>query len=384
MIIKSLSRKTPSFGQLAEYMSSEKADARYDIHHHVYAQNPVDIATEFSFNSQNLSHRKNGNYLYHEIISVVTTEATCSHTEIKETLHDIAQRYIQQRSPNNMVYGCLHEDHAHNLHYHLMISANERGEHKRLRLTKAKFDRVKKDLEQHVLSHYPELKQTALMNKAEQGEKLSVKAGELKRRSGKMPKRDEVKETLQAAMSQTNTLENFYFFLEERGYQFYTRGKHYGVEVLHEDGKIKKYRFATLGLHEDFEAFTDKLSEQLGQAEQSKVNEQVDSKQETVAEQSLDPEIDSKETGDDMKLRDVFGIHETQKDKKKEQKAKQSSKEQIENSTKQTQSQMKAEMQASEQRTAKKTAKEVQAEFERVTEKQKTAQKYSDKDQQKQ
>ncbi len=258
MIIKSMSRKEPSFDQLVAYMSSEKSDARYDLHQNCFSRGSEDIAREFYTNSQLLAKRRNGNNLYHEIVSLKVKQGQ-DQRQIKEDLRDIAERYINERSPHNMVYGCLHEDHDHNLHYHLMISANERGERVRLRLTQKQFDAVKRDLETHVLENYSHLEQQQLITAISTSEKMSVKAGEMKRRTGALPKREEIKHTIQEAMNQTNSMYNFSFFLSERGYQFYTRGKNFGVDVQHEDGTSKKYRFSTLGIHEEFEAFQNDM-----------------------------------------------------------------------------------------------------------------------------
>ena len=66
MILKSLSRKTPSFGQLAGYMSetgymnTDKSDQRFEVFHNCFAQSADDIAAEFYENSQYLKQRKNG------------------------------------------------------------------------------------------------------------------------------------------------------------------------------------------------------------------------------------------------------------------------------------------------------------------------------------
>lgn len=254
MIIKSMSRKEPSFEQLISYMSSEKADARYDLHWNCFSRDHDDLVAEFEENARLLSRRKNGNYLYHEILSLEVAEGADPQM-YKERLRDIAERYVSERSPHNLAYGCLHEDHAHNLHYHLLISANERGERCRYRLPKRKFDTLKRELEAHVLKQYPELKQRALIGAVSSKEKMSVKAGEMQRRSGALPERESVKTVLQEAMAQTSSMHNFCFFLSEHGLEFYTRGKNFGVQATHESGKTRKYRFSTLGVHEDFEAF---------------------------------------------------------------------------------------------------------------------------------
>jgi len=173
------------------------------------------------------------------------------------------------------------------LHYHLMISANARGDGKRTRLTRAQFDVIKRKLEEHVLRDYPELKQKELIGANRDGEKMSRKAGEVQRRLGALPKREEVKETLLAAMNQTSSMGNFHFYLEERGYQFYVRGKNYGVEVAHEDGTTKKYRFSTLGVHDQFEAFSELVtrSERMDQADDG-----AGEKENNDADQVIEPE----------------------------------------------------------------------------------------------
>lgn len=286
MIIKSLSRKSPSFGQLAAYMSSEKSDARFDLYRHCYKRNPDDIAAEFFENSRHLTKRKNGNFLYHEIISLSVEEGADPEV-YKVGLQNIVDTYVEARCPDNLVYGCLHQDHGHNLHYHLMISANARGDAKRTRLTRAQFDVIKRKLEEHVLRDYPELKQKELIGANRDGEKMSRKAGEVQRRLGALPKREEAKETLLAAMNQTSSMGNFHFYLEERGYQFYMRGKNYGVEVVHEDGTTKKYRFSTLGVHDQFEAFSELVtrSECMDQAE-----DRAGEKEKTDPDQVVEPE----------------------------------------------------------------------------------------------
>jgi colicin import membrane protein len=72
-------------------------------------------------------------------------------------------------------------------------------------------------------------------------------------------------------MNETSSLSNFQFYLEERGYRFYVRGKNYGVEATHEDGTTKKYRLSTLGVHEEFEAYQELVT----RADRAKASEQA-------------------------------------------------------------------------------------------------------------
>lgn len=418
MIIKSLSRKSPTFGQLAAYMSSEKSDERFDLYRNCFSRSHTDIAAEFFENSNGLAKRKNGNYLYHEIISISVEDGAATPRH-KECLQEIVDSYVDARCPNNMVYGCLHEDHSNNLHYHLMISANERGERGRTRLSRAHFDTIKRKLEEHVLAHYPELKQKELIGANKQGEKMSRKAGEVQRRLGELPKRDEVKLTIAEAMNQTSSMNNFHFFLEERGYRFYVRGKNYGVEVAHEDGSSKKYRFSTLGLHDDFEVFSALVSQQHEEgaeaprqsqdaepsqddikpsqsktAEASKqkepeknpqknrVSDTLSSDKKKAKRQKSKKHVDSGQE-EDMKLRDILGVKETYQEKKK---AKSASKDDVrkaaEDIGKRTEQRVKQDMDKTAKETAKKTAQQVQKEFERMTAQRKESAKHMPKNKQ--
>ena len=267
MIPKSMSRKTPSFGQLVSYMSSEKADEHFDLYQNCLARGEADIAEAFLQNSQHLRKRKNGNYLYHEIISI-SLEQGVDRSHAKECLREIALKYIEARCPRNMVYGCLHDDHTDHLHYHLMISANAQHQSARLRLSKTQFDTVKRDLETHVLETYPQLKQRKIVTAERDEKKISHKASKQKQRTGKLERQEAVRATIVEAMNFASSFEDFKTYLEVKHYRFYTRGKHYGVEVTHDTGKIAKYRFATIGVHEDFESYLATL-EQLKEAQKA-------------------------------------------------------------------------------------------------------------------
>lgn len=163
-----------------------------------------------------------------------------------------------------MAYAVLHEDKADNLHFHLVISANEYKGEQRKWFYKADFASIQTHLERHVLTHYPELEQQAVFygnlsqeqketkqNKA----RLSNAGAELKRRTGNTPKREEVKTTLEAIFSTSTTPQDFTESMKQAGFTFYQRGKHAGIA----DRDGNKYRFATLGLADDWEQFDQRM-----------------------------------------------------------------------------------------------------------------------------
>ncbi|MCW8923899.1 MAG: hypothetical protein OQK69_09780, partial [Gammaproteobacteria bacterium] len=173
----------------------DKSHEQYNVYHNLFGRNPEDIEQEFLKNAEYIHRRKNGNYMYHEILSI-TKAQSLSDKKQKQILRDIAYKYAQQRAKDNIIFGTLHDDHDDHLHYHLLISANSLGDSKKTRLSKAQFDKFKKDMENQVLKQYPELEQKAVINH-QAGEKLSNKGSETKRRTGKTPQRDLVINKLQ-------------------------------------------------------------------------------------------------------------------------------------------------------------------------------------------
>jgi hypothetical protein len=143
-----------------------------------------------------------------------------------------------------------------------MISANELGGSKRTRLSKKNFESVKQGLEDYVLTHFPQLKQQKLQGVDSSVEKYSLKAGEMKRRTGELPNRDEVRDIIVLAMDVTTSMDEFSKFLAEQGFDFYTRGKNFGVKVEQENGQTKSYRFSTMGIHDDFADYHARISQQ--------------------------------------------------------------------------------------------------------------------------
>ena len=172
MIIKSMTRKDASFGQLVRYIGASASEHR--LYANLMKRDSAEIVAAFRANAGKLPVRANGVTIYHEVISI--TRSTRLDIEVqKDLLHDIAERYVAARARRCMVYGALHDDKAHSLHYHLLISANREGKEKRHRLNKAEFVAVQRDLEAWVLRHYPQLEQTRVIGCKRRSNNPSVK-----------------------------------------------------------------------------------------------------------------------------------------------------------------------------------------------------------------
>ncbi len=243
MIIKSMSRKLPSFGQLLEYIDRDSGQEAFSIRHNLAGRKPQSICAEFERNGALLRKRKNGNYLFHEIISITRAKGLTPE-EQKSRLQEIAQEYINARCPDNLVYGGLHQDKDHSYHMHLMISANRVGQEKRQQLSKHQFRQIQVKLEEHVLQHYPELEQKLAIGKRSDRGRSKGEA-ELERRTKSRPKREEILKRVQTAFDASRDRESLLSILGHHNLEIYVRGKTLGVIDL-ETGK--KHRLKTLNL----------------------------------------------------------------------------------------------------------------------------------------
>ena len=136
MIIKSMPRKDASFGQLIAYITDDgKADSDYFYGHNTFSNDPGDALLVIQDNAIHLKARKNGNSMYHEILSI-TREDGMQLPEQKAALRNITARYIEQRAPNSVAFAAIHDDHEGHIHSHIMLSANELGSSKKVRITR--------------------------------------------------------------------------------------------------------------------------------------------------------------------------------------------------------------------------------------------------------
>lgn len=274
MIIKSMSRKHPSFAQLIDYIEREsKLKSRnYSIHHNTYSRNSEALKREFEENSKYLQARKNGVYLYHEVVSITRSQHLAK-DEQKDILKRITESYIQARGKNNLAYAVLHED-TDNFHFHIVLSSNEVGTSTRKRLSKEQFSEIQTQLEAWVLREYPQLEQQAVFHKnqteAERADReakkshLSNNGEQLKRRGGRTSIRDDVQERLADIFSNARDPRHFADLMQEAGFTLYTRGQSHGVT----DRDGNKYRLNRLGLAEAWQTLDARMSHVMKEAQE--------------------------------------------------------------------------------------------------------------------
>jgi len=234
-------------------------NSEYDFFsQNLYSNHGKDITAEFLSNSKRVKSRSNGNYLFHEVISI-TKSKQLNLAQEKERLYDIVCHYANARCHNNLAVGFLHDEKSNNVHYHLMISSNEIGEFKNQRLTKYDFNKIKIDTEKYVIDKYPELEQDIIINakKDKHKEQLSKNGWELKRKGSRLEKKEKITEQLKNIFDNCQSKPDYFDRLSSQNVEMYNRGNTIGFINLSDN---KKYRLKTLGLETDFNKIQTLLS----------------------------------------------------------------------------------------------------------------------------
>lgn len=256
MIVKSLPRKTRSFGQLLRYINASAETGRALLHNLRSAPDHLAaIEAELLDNSRLLSPRKNGNYLYHEILSFGVGDRQLVTAAM---LEDVARAYLELRAPYALAYARAHWE-TSNPHIHLLISANNVGGSKRLRLSRQEFQRIKQQLESHQREQYPQLEHSVVFNRPQernrparhQGRKESERERRIRKSGSRLlSRKEELQSILQTEMAAAMSGEDFYRRLQAQGIRLYRRGRNVAVEDI---ARGRKYRLQTLGLEETFD-----------------------------------------------------------------------------------------------------------------------------------
>ncbi len=253
MIIKSMSRKTPTFSQLASYIGQKSVGGSSGCFSRNLYYDGGDqklVSALFYTNYNYLPPRKNGNALYHEVL-VLPPQAHLSKARQTQILIDLARKYCELRAPWQLAWGRVHFD-TDCPHVHLMISANSVHSPIRERLSKQSFARIQKQMEMYKEAKFPELTDSRVYNqdKPNQRPQITQAEGEMVRRTSRLSQKQEVAQKLKSIFAVSSGLTALKANLAEHGFTLYQRGKNWGVES---GERKKRYRLKTLGLASDFE-----------------------------------------------------------------------------------------------------------------------------------
>jgi hypothetical protein len=264
MIIKSLGRKASAngrspFRKLYRYMAraGKGEEAKSVIWHGFYGHARMgesEIVAAFEENAQHLKARRNGNVLYHEILSF-SAGYRLRGEALTNAIADIGQEYLRYRAPSQLAFGAIHLDTDH-AHLHLMVSANGIGKDDREWLSKAQFAQVQKSVEAFTLAHYPELAQTRVYGRDRAKERPKSQSSEqaMKARTGEPSRKEGVAMAVHGMFEHARDRAELDRLLLEAGLRMYLRGKTLGIAEMLNDGSERKHRLSTLGLMPHYEA----------------------------------------------------------------------------------------------------------------------------------
>jgi len=252
MIIKSMSRKTPSFDQLTSYMLAPKG-ALIGVAHNLPARclTPDNIIQEFTDNHALLPGRVNGNALYHEILALPPNTDVPKKQQIA-ALKKIAARYLNLRAAQQLAVGVIHTETAH-IHMHLMISSNAVLSQKRVWIHKHEFTEIQREIEEYKIQHFPEFGNTRLFAQRERTVKKTIREKAASLRTGQPSHKEQLAADVASVFEKARSREALQTALQHLGLTLYQRGQ--SVGIMTEGGR--RYRLTTLGLGE---AYTDAVA----------------------------------------------------------------------------------------------------------------------------
>ena len=240
------------FASLLNYFLNEK-DAEIDLRHNVpYDYQREEILEAFLDNARYLHARKNGNTAYHEILSLPATDF--DREKLKAALRDIGRIYLEERAPENIAVGVIHNDKEH-LHLHILLSSNKMMERSRVHFAKkADFLAVQAQVMSKAQSLYPELNLENLYTPdrvhSKKRESVRLTQGQQhehihgKDRPKKASRKVELSSLVHGLLAQHRDKAALEAAMKQHGISMYQRGNTIGV--LDQDGK--KHRLNTLGV----------------------------------------------------------------------------------------------------------------------------------------
>lgn len=256
MILKSMARKTATFGQLAGYMD-RKADPRYA---HLWnldlppGSAREEVVRRFAENDLHLKSRKGGNRLYHEILSMKRAQGVPLDRQ-KEVLHDLASKWLAERAPGQLGYARMHVEHGH-LHYHIMLSAGDAGRANPVRLPRAEFSRMQRDLESYCVQRFPEMGTGRVYARGplERPRTPRTKEDALRRRAGVQTDRSRLSDMLRESFARARNGRELADALGAFGVAVHSRGENvtFGFNG-------RRWRLRTLGVEEEYRALARRL-----------------------------------------------------------------------------------------------------------------------------
>lgn len=250
MIVKVKSFKRPSFKKLLEYMLHDNArlfdekDKSFVLTHNLKGDDIEKWVNQFKENeTHRLRKRKDSVILTHEILSWHRDDAK---NISLDKMQEMAREYIQKRNPKGVYVAVPHFDKEH-YHIHICASGVEYRAGKAMRMSKSDFGKLKKDIQNYQIGHFPELSKSVVAHGKKENGKASDREYNYKLRTGRDTQKEQVIGMLKTCYKKANSKDTFYQLINECGLKTYDRGgKTTGIIF----GR-NKFRFNRIGFTEE-------------------------------------------------------------------------------------------------------------------------------------
>lgn len=247
MIIKSLSRKTPSYKQLIDYVLKEQNDpVPPGLERFVYTRNLREDKDhwhhEFEENeSFRIRRHSRQVYCYHEVISFNPRDSGAITTDMLKTFAD---EYCKRRGIALSIAIPHYGNKANNIHLHIIFSGVEYKTGKALRISRQDFSQIKQDMQDIQRERFSEIVHSIANHGKKEKIRTSEKAVQFAKRTGKVQEREELRLIVEQYLSMVASTEELKEALEQEGITLYERaGTLQGIRSSHSQ---RKYRFTSL------------------------------------------------------------------------------------------------------------------------------------------
>lgn len=244
-IVKVLTRGTPSYGSLVDYLMREgkgkDGKAPKVLTHNFRGTSRDEWIQEFIANEAwRQRPRSDQIYLYHEIISINHLDAE---NVTLEMLEDLANRYMDLRGRDGMYVAAFHEDKQP--HIHFAVSGVKFKTGMAHRLTKETLRELKVNIQEYQKDRWEKEMSHSLPNHgAGMGYETNAEYFLQKRKTERTNVKEVIKEQVAELYAQAKSQKEFLELLRDAGLHHYERN---GVPtgILHEDLKFRFSRLET-------------------------------------------------------------------------------------------------------------------------------------------
>ena len=255
MIIKILTRHSPSYSSLIKYILQERKSSQV-ITHNIRSKAQDDIVKEFIENEALRKYPRKGNIMmYHEILSLSANEDKTKITGAM--LNDLAQQYISLRGSTGIFVGAAHKDKEH-IHIHFCSGGTEFRTGKSFRLSKSELKNLKVSFQNYHLKKYPELTMSTVPHGQKRPYETS-KEWQLEHQAERKSIKEQIRKTVAECFVQAKTQKDFLESLRDNNLHYYERNS---VPIGLQIGEIK-FRFTRLGISkEEFDRLPNDRTEE--------------------------------------------------------------------------------------------------------------------------